>query len=139
MAEDTIIKYFTFKILDVVNHSATVAGRNRTLHFDKLPIHPDQRYPVTMAFPHTDVNQVETIRCCIELNGQGDQAWLDLTEREYNNLPQMWIMEREGKTYSYDVSEPKPGIPNKRLAGVLSDITQISMSEAMRPGENDAE
>ena len=82
--EEEKTKFFDFKTLKVLNEKAVKRKYNRSLYFEKLPIAPEEYYPVVMSMLHNDVE----IRCEILLNRKGDKCWLDVAIEDFNRLPE---------------------------------------------------
>lgn len=79
------VKFFTYDLLRSLNEKAVKERRNRSLYFEKLPIDPNNVYPVIMNFLHNDVE----VRTGFIMNHDKEMAWIDLTLKEFNALPEV--------------------------------------------------
>lgn len=79
------VKFFTYDLLRTLNEKAVKERRNRSLYFEKLPIDPNNVYPVVMNFLHNDVE----VRTGFIMNYDKEMAWIDLTLKEFNALPEV--------------------------------------------------
>lgn len=79
------VKVFTYDLLRTLNQKAVKERRNRSLYFEKLPIDPNNVYPVIMNFLHNDVE----VRTGFIMNHDKEMAWIDLTLKEFNALPEV--------------------------------------------------
>ena len=80
--KDTV-KFLNYELLSRLNAQAVKERRNRSLYMEKLPIDPKQVYPVVKTLLHNDIE----IRTGILINCNDDIAWLDLTFKEFADLP----------------------------------------------------
>jgi len=86
--EDAPTVYLTHADLWRINEASIQAGRNRTLHFERLPLEDDETlYPIVLAMVHNDAE----IRARIVLTAAGDSAWLDMSFEDYASLPRLYV------------------------------------------------
>ena len=86
------VKVLDYQTLERLNRKAVKERVNRSLDFDRLPISEGDLFPVAMAFAHNDGHRLGRanggMRTQIVLNEEGATAWLDMSVKEYNPLPE---------------------------------------------------
>ena len=95
--KDTV-KFLNYELLSRLNAQAVKERRNRSLYMEKLPIDPKQVYPVVKTLLHNDIE----IRTGILINCNDDIAWLDLTFKEFADLPSVPRAELADRDYDDD-------------------------------------
>jgi len=80
--KDTL-KFLNYELLSRLNDKCIKEGRNRSLYLAEMPIDPKNVYPVVQTLLHND----KEIRTGIMINEDDDVAWLDLTFKEFADLP----------------------------------------------------
>jgi len=80
--KDTL-KFLNYELLSRLNDKCIKEGRNRSLYLAEMPIDPKNVYPVVQTLLHND----KEIRTGIMINEDDDIVWLDLTFKEFADLP----------------------------------------------------
>jgi hypothetical protein len=81
------VQYFTKELLLKVNREAIKRNLNRTLDEEQLKNALDEKlkYPVSAVFEHSDHARIKIV-----LDGNGGEAWLDLSWERLKKLPVVW-------------------------------------------------
>jgi hypothetical protein len=81
------VQYFTKELLLKVNREAIKLNLNRTLDEEHIKgaLSSNTKYPVSAVFEHSDHARVKIV-----LDGNGGEAWLDLSWERLEKLPVVW-------------------------------------------------
>lgn len=88
------MKHLDYRMLVTLNQSSTHAGRKQNIKPEQMPVDSSRRYIVNFHFDHEFAGGKD-VRMSVILKPAVLTAWLDVSEEEYNSIPEVPMNELE--------------------------------------------